>query len=163
MIGVGDRLPEGSLRIKQDDGAVKEVPTAELFGGQKVVLIGVPGAFTSTCHNAHVPQFIANVGPLKAKGADRIVVVAVNDHHVMRQWAEVLDAVGKIDFAADGNGDWARALGLDADLSHVGLGKRMRRFSAVVEDGVVKTLNFEPEGSKDIQATGAATILTQLS
>ncbi len=163
MIKVGDSLPEGSFRIKQDDESVKEVTTAELFGDQKVVLVGVPGAFTSTCHNAHVPQFVANVAALKARGVDRIVVMAVNDHHVMKVWAESFGAAGKIDFVADGAGTYARALGLEVDMSAGGLGKRMRRFSAIVEDGVVKSLNFEPEGAKGIQATGAATILTQLS
>jgi peroxiredoxin len=162
MIRVGDRLPEGSLRVKNDDGAVNDVTTAELFAGQKVVLVGVPGAFTSTCHNAHVPQFVANADLLRRAGADRVVVLAMNDHHVMRAWAEALGGVGKIDFVADGAGDYTRALGLEVDLGHVGLGKRLRRFSALVEDGVVKSLNFEPEGGKGITATGAATMLEQV-
>jgi len=162
MIKVGDRLPEGTLRVKNDDGSVREVTTGELFGGQKVVLIGVPGAFTTTCHNAHIPQFVANADDIKARGADRIVVLAVNDHHVMKVWGESLGGAGKIDFVADGAGAYAEALGLAVDMSGGGLGKRLKRFSALVEDGVVKTLNFEPEGSKGIQATGAATILGQL-
>jgi peroxiredoxin len=162
MIKVGDRLPEGLFRVKNEDGSVREVTTAELFGGQKVVLVGVPGAFTATCHNAHVPQFVANAGEIKARGVDRIVVMAVNDHHVMKVWGESLGSAGKIDFVADGTGAYARALGLEVDMSASGLGKRLKRFSALVVDGVVKTLNFEPEGGKGIQATGAATILSQL-
>jgi peroxiredoxin len=160
MIQVGDKLPEGSFRVKQADDTVKQVPVGALFAGQKVVLVGVPGAFTSTCHNAHIPQFVQNLVAIKARGVDRIVVMAVNDHHVMKTWGEALGAAGKIDFVADGDGDYARALGLDTPM--VGMGTRVRRFSALVEDGVVKTLNFEPEGGKGIQATGAATMLAQL-
>ena len=160
MIKVGDRLPEGSFRVKNDDGSAKDVSTAELFSGQKVVLVGVPGAFTSTCHSAHIPQFVANAGEIRAKGVGRIVVMAVNDHHVMKVWGESLDAAGKLDFVADARGNYARALGLEVDLSD--LGKRVKRFSALIEDGVVKALNFEPEGGKGIHATGAATMLGQL-
>ena len=162
MIKVGDRIPEGKLRVKNDDGTASEVATSDLFGGKTVVLVGVPGAFTSTCHNAHIPQFVANAGALRDKGVDRIVVMAVNDHHVMKAWGEALGGAGKVEFVADGNGDYARALGLEFDLTAAGLGKRVKRFSALVKDGVVKTLNFEPEGSKGIEATGAATMLGQL-
>ena len=160
MIGVGDRLPEGTFRVKQDDGSLKQIPTAELFGGQRVVLIGVPGAFTSTCHVAHIPQFVANAKEIKAKGIDRIVVMAVNDHHVMKMWGESLGGKDKVEFVSDGDGDYARALGLATPM--VNMGTRVKRFSAVVDDGVVKALNFEPEGGKGIQATGAATILGQI-
>jgi len=160
MIKVGDRLPEGKFRVKNEDGAAVEVPTGELFGGQTVVLVGVPGAFTSTCHNAHIPQFVANVATLKAKGVDRIVVLAVNDHHVMKVWGESLGGAGKIDFVADGDGNYARALGFEIEIP--GMGKRVKRFSALVKDGVVKTLNFEPDGGKGISATGAATMLEQV-
>lgn len=162
MIKVGDRLPEGSLRIKNDDGTASDVTTGDLFGGKTVVLVGVPGAFTSTCHNAHIPQFIANAEALRAKGVDRIVVMAVNDHHVMKAWGEALGADGTVAFVADGNGDYTRALGLEIDLSAGGLGRRGKRFSALVRDGVVETLNFEPDGSRSIDATGAATMLAQV-
>jgi peroxiredoxin len=160
MIKVGDRLPEGTLRVKNEDGAMTEVPTATLFGGQTVVLVGVPGAFTSTCHNAHIPQFIANAEAFKSRGIDRIVVLAVNDHHVMKAWSEAQGGQGKADFVADGDGDYARALGLEIAIP--GLGKRVKRFSALVKDGVVQTLNFEPDGGKGISATGAATMLGQV-
>jgi peroxiredoxin len=162
MIKVGDRLPEGKFRVKNEDGAAVEVSTAELFGGKKVVLVGVPGAFTSTCHNAHIPQFVANAEAFRGKGVDAIVVMAVNDHHVMKSWSESLGGAGKVAFVADGNGDYTRALGLEVDLSAGGLGKRCKRFSALVEDGVVKSLNFEPDGSRGIEATGAATMLGQV-
>jgi peroxiredoxin len=160
MIKVGDRLPEGSFRVKQDDDSMKQVPTSDFFKGQKVVFVGVPGAFTSTCHVAHIPQFVTNQAAIKAKGVDRIVVMAVNDHHVMKSWSEALGAKGKIDFVADGDADYAKALGLSVQIP--GMGTRVKRFSMLVDDGVVKTLNFEPEGGKGIQATGAATILGQL-
>jgi peroxiredoxin len=160
VIAVGDRLPEGKFHVKPDEGPIEEVRSADLFAGQTVVLVGVPGAFTSTCHNAHVPQFVENAAALRARGADRIVVVAVNDAHVMRAWRQSLGAVGKLDFMADGDGDYARALGLLVPMT--GMGSRFKRFSALVEDGVVKTLNFEPVGGKGISSTGAAMMLAQL-
>lgn len=160
MIKVGDPLPDGILRVKEDDGTAREVPVSELFGGQRVVLVGVPGAFTSTCHNAHIPQFITNAKEIRAKGVDRIVVMAVNDHHVMKVWGDSLGGAGKVEFVADGPGAWTRALGLETDMGPLGM--RCKRFSALVEDGVVKTLNFEPEGGKSIHATGAATMLSQI-
>jgi peroxiredoxin len=160
MIKVGERLPEGTFRVKQDDDSVKEVSTAELFKGQKVVLVGVPGAFTSTCHRAHIPQFVTHAGEIKAKGVDRIVVMAVNDHHVMKMWGQSLAGEKKIDFVADGDAVYAHALGLAVNIP--GMGTRVKRFSALVDDGVVKTLNFEPEGGKGIQTTGAEVILGQL-
>lgn len=162
MINVGDRLPEGIFRVKQADGTITPVPVLDLFKGKKVVLIGVPGAFTSTCANSHVPQFLDNAAAIKAKGVERIVVMAVNDAHVMKAWGESYKNGGELAFVADGTGDYARALGLEVDLSGVGLGKRVRRFSMLVDDGVVKTLNVEPEGSRSVTDTGAATMLGQL-
>ena len=163
MIKVGDSLPAGAFRIKNADGAINEHSVDELFKGQRVVFVGVPGAFTTTCHYAHIPQFVANAATLKDNGVDRIVVMAVNDAHVMKSWGEALGGEGKIDFVADGNGDYAKALGLAIDLSGSGMGTRVKRFSMLVDDGVVKTINFEPEGGKGIQVTGAATILGQIS
>jgi peroxiredoxin len=161
MIKAGERLPAGSFRVKKTD-AVEEVSVDTLFKGQKVIFIGVPGAFTSVCHYDHIPQFIANSATFKDNGIDRIVVMAVNDAHVMKAWGEALNAEDKLDFVADGSADYANALGLAIDLSAIGMGTRVKRFSALVEDGVVKTLNFEPEGGKGIQATGAATMLGQI-
>ena len=163
MIKVGDRLPEGSFRVKDDDGTVKQVPTAELFGGQKVVLVGVPGAFTSTCHNAHIPTFVKNASAIKAKGVDRIAVVAVNDHHVMKAWKIAQGAGPEIDFLADGAAIYTRALDLVNDQTASGLGIRMKRFAMIVDDGVVKWLNLEPEGGGGkIVATGAESVLQNL-
>jgi peroxiredoxin len=160
MIKVGDRLPPGKFRIKQADESVKEATVDELFKGRKVVFVGVPGAFTTTCHRAHIPQFVTHANEIKGHGVDAIVVMAVNDHHVMRAWSEVLGGADKLVFVADGDGDYARALGFAVTIP--GLGTRVRRFSAVVEDGVVKTLNFEPEGSRSVEATSAANILAQI-
>jgi peroxiredoxin len=160
MIKVGDRLPEGSFRVKQDDGSIKQMMTHALFDKQKVVFVGVPGAFTSTCHNAHIPTFVRNVAAIKAKGVQRIAVMAVNDHHVMKVWHEAQKADG-IDFLADGSGVYARAMGLDADMSENGMGLRVKRFAMVVDDGVVKYLALEPPGGK-ITVTGAEDVLTHL-
>jgi glutaredoxin/glutathione-dependent peroxiredoxin len=162
MIKVGDRLPAGAFRVKKGEGDVKEVTVDSLFKGQKVIFVGVPGAFTTTCHYAHIPQFVANAATFMDNGIARIVVMAVNDAHVMKAWGEALEAEDKLDFVADGNADYAKALGLDVDLTASGLGTRVKRFSMLVDDGVVKTINFEPEGGKGIQTTGAATMLGQI-
>jgi len=160
MIKVGDRLPEGSFRVKQDDGSVKQMTTHELFDKQKVVFVGVPGAFTATCHNAHIPTFVRNVAAIKAKGVQRIAVMAVNDHHVMKVWHEAQKADG-IDFLADGSAFYTRAMGLENDQTQNGMGLRCQRFAMIVEDGVVKYLALEPPGGK-ITVTGAEDVLTHL-
>src|SRR6185295_12620820 len=120
MIKVGDRLPDGTFRVKQDDDSVKEVSTAELFKGQKVVFVGVPGAFTSTCHRAHIPAYVTHASELKARGINRIVVMAVNDHHVMKMWGQSLGGEGKIDFVSDGDAIYANALGLAVKIAGMG-------------------------------------------
>lgn len=161
MLQVGDRLPEGSFKVKADDGTAKDVSTSELFDGQKVVLVAVPGAFTSTCHNAHIPTFVRNADAIKAKGVDRIVVLAVNDHHVMKAWKEAQKAGPEIDFVADGSATWSKAAGVENDLVGAGMGIRAKRFAAVVENGVVKHIAYEPPGGK-ITVTGAEAVLAAL-
>ena len=161
MVKVGDRLPEGSFRVKNDDGVMRVVPTAELFAGQKVVLVSVTGAFTSTCSNAHIPTFVANAAAIKAKGVDRIVVMSVNDHHVMKVWAAAQKAEGKLDFVADGSAVYTRALDVVNDQTESGLGIRSKRFAAIVDDGVGKYLAFEPPGGQ-ITVSGAAAVLEAL-
>ena len=162
MIKVGDKLPEGFFRVKDNEGTANKVSVEELFAGQKVVLVGVPGAFSSTCHRAHIPLFIENADKIKAKGVDRIAVMAVNDHHVMKVWGEALNSNGKVEFLADGAAAFAKAIGTDVDMSGTGLGTRTRRFSMIVEDGVVKKINLEPEGGSGVTVTGAPTMLDQL-
>lgn len=162
MIKIGDTLPSGFFRVKDDDGNVKKVTTDELFAGQKVVLVGVPGAFTATCHKAHIPRFVAGAEAIKAKGVDRIAVMAVNDHHVMKVWDEALGGAGKLDFLSDGSAVYSKALGVDVDRTEAGMGIRARRFSMIVEDGVVERINLEPEGGSGITVTGAEAMLEQL-
>jgi glutaredoxin/glutathione-dependent peroxiredoxin len=162
MIKVGEKLPEGFFRIKDDIGNAVNLTTDELFAGQRVVLVGVPGAFTSTCHKSHIPQFVATATEIKAKGVDRIAVMAVNDHHVMKVWEDALGGTGKIDFLSDGSAIYTKALGMDVDRTEAGMGIRARRFSMIVDDGIVRAINLEPDGSTTVAATGAQAMLEQL-
>jgi len=160
MISVGEKLPEATLKRVTADGS-ENVGTGDYFGGRTVVLFGVPGAFTPTCSNNHLPGFLENRDAILARGVDAIAVVAVNDQHVMRAWARFSGGEGQIDFLADGNGDFTRAMGLDADMSGGGMGVRARRFSMIVRDGKVEKLNLEEKpGAAEI--SGAARILEQL-
>ncbi len=158
-ISVGEKLPEAMLKRVTDDGAA-DVGTGEYFAGRTIVLFGLPGAFTPTCSSSHLPGFLENRDAILAKGVDAIAVVATNDHHVMRAWARFSGGEGKIDFLADGNSTFIRALGLEIDMSAGGLGMRSRRFSMIVKDGVVTTLNIEEQ--RGVEASGAARILEQL-
>src|SRR6478752_1399500 len=124
-ISVGDKLPEATFKTMTADGA-KDITTAEVFGGKKIVLFGVPGAFTPTCNNNHLPGYLENHDAILAKGIDGIAVVAVNDVHVMGAWQRFTGGEGKILFLADGNGDFAKAVGLDADYSGGGMGMRSK-------------------------------------
>lgn len=159
-ISVGERLPDATFKVSTPDG-VKEKTVAEIFDGRKVVLFGVPGAFTPTCSNSHLPGFIENRDAILAKGVDEIAVVSVNDHHVMAAWARFSGGEDRILFLADFDGAFIRAIGLDADLSIGGLGHRSKRFSAIVEDRVVTALNVEDSPGKAVQS-GAARILETL-
>ncbi|CCV12408.1 peroxiredoxin [Mesorhizobium sp. STM 4661] len=158
-ISVGDKLPEATFKTMTADGA-KAITTAEIFSGKKVVLFAVPGAFTPTCSNNHLPGYLDNYDAILARGVDTIAVVAVNDVHVMGAWARFSGGEGKILYLADGNGDFARSIGLDADLSGGGMGLRSKRFSMIVDDGKVTALNVESKPGVD--ASGAAHILGQL-
>lgn len=159
-IAVGQKLPDVTFKTSTADGP-KELSTADVFAGKKVVLFGVPGAFTPTCNNNHLPGYIENHDAILAKGVDQIAVVAVNDVFVMSAWARSTGGDGKILFLADGSGDFARAAGLDLDLAKAGLGLRLKRFSAIVEDGVVTAFNVEDMPGA-VANSGAATILEQL-
>lgn len=159
-IAVGEMLPDGLLKLVTTDGA-KDVGVEEFFGGRKVVLFGVPGAFTPTCSNSHLPGFVENNDAIRARGIDDVAVIAINDHHVMAAWARFTGAEDRIAFLADGNGTFIEALGLDMDLSAGGLGQRSKRFSMVVEDGKVASLNVEDSPGKAVES-GAARILEQL-
>jgi len=159
-VAPGEKLPDATLKTVTPEGAAN-VATGEFFGGKTVVLFGVPGAFTPTCSLNHLPGFIENRDAILAKGVDEIAVVSVNDHFVMNAWSKASGGDGKITFLADGNGDFAKATGLAVDLSKGGMGTRLQRFSMIVEDGVVKTLNVEETPGK-AEISGAARILEQL-
>src|ERR1700739_4501536 len=159
-IKVGDHLPNVTLRLITEDGP-SPVATNDFFSGKKVVLFGLPGAFTPTCHKNHLPGFIVSEASFKEKGVDKIAMTSVNDHYVLSAWSEATGAKGHVDFLADGNGEFAKALGLDLDASAGGLGLRSKRYSMLVVDGVVKQLNIEPElGKADV--SGADHLLEQI-
>jgi glutaredoxin/glutathione-dependent peroxiredoxin len=145
-IKVGDRVPNGTFTVMTADGP-KPKTTDELFKGKKVVLFAVPGAFTPTCHRNHLPGFVKNVAAIKAKGIDAIAVTGVNDVFVMDAWKKASNG-DAIEFLADGSGNWAKAVGLTADLTERGLGVRSQRYAMLVDDGVVKTLNIEDAPGK---------------
>jgi len=156
-INVGDRLPSVTLKQLTSEG-VKEFTTDEIFRGKRIVLIAVPGAFTPACSQRHLPGYVDNAADIKAKGIDEIACVAVNDAFVMGAWSRDQRAEGKVRMLADGSGDFARALGLELDLSKGGLGTRSKRYSMLVEDGVVKSLNVEQQPGQ-VEASGAEAML----
>ena len=143
MIKVGDKLPEVTFTTIGPDGAPKPMTTAEAFGGKKVALFAVPGAFTPTCSKQHMPGFVANEMALKTKGLSAIYCTAVNDVFVLGAWAKDTGATGKVTMLADGSADFAKKCGLEIDLTARGLGMRSKRYSMVVDNGVVKVLNVE--------------------
>jgi glutaredoxin/glutathione-dependent peroxiredoxin len=154
MIKVGDRIPRATLREKTAEG-IKPVTTDELFKGKKVALFALPGAFTPTCSAKHVPSFVNNHDALKGKGISEIVCVSVNDAFVMEAWGKEQKADGKVRMLADGNGEFAEALGLSFDASNFGMGRRSQRYAMVVDDGVVKTLNVEKPGAFEVSSGDA--------
>lgn len=145
-IKVGDRLPAGKFGIMTSSGP-GSISTDELFKGKKVALFAVPGAFTPTCSKQHLPGFIQEAETLKKKGVDVVACLSVNDVFVMDAWGKHTGADGKVTMLADGNADYVKALGLELDASAFGLGTRAKRFSMLVEDGVVKKLNVEENPS----------------
>lgn len=157
-ISVGDKLPEVTL-VKATDNGPEKVQSGEYFAGKKVALFSVPGAFTPTCSAKHLPGFVAKAAELKAKGIDEIACTAVNDAFVMGAW-NARDGGPDVTMLADGNGDLAKALDLTMDGSGFGLGTRGRRFSMVVNDGVVEQLNVEEGG--DFKVSSAEHMLGQL-
>jgi glutaredoxin/glutathione-dependent peroxiredoxin len=158
-IAIGDKLPQVEFLTMTGDGQQK-VSTDVIFAGRKVVLFAVPGAFTPTCSMNHLPGFLNNVDAIKAKGVDTIACVSVNDVHVVNAWAKHAGVDGKIVMLADGNGEFARATGLMVDLSVAGMGMRSKRYSMIVDDGVVRNLNIENKSG--VNVSGAETILEQL-
>ena len=158
-IQVGDRLPKVNFAKATPEGP-QPVDSEDYFRGRKVALFSVPGAFTPTCSARHLPGFVERADELKGKGVDEVACVAVNDAFVMGAWGQQAGAEGKVTMLADGNGDFAEALGLTMDGSKFGLGKRGSRWSAIVDDGVVTALNVEEPGA--FRVSSAEYMLDQL-
>src|SRR5215216_1033377 len=158
-IKVGEKIPEGKFRVMTAEGPGWK-STDEVFKGKKVALFAVPGAFTGTCHRMHVPSITQNTDAMKAKGVDIIAVTGVNDVFVMDAWKQACGAE-KVEFLADGNGEFAKAIDLTFDGSGNGLGIRSRRYCMVVEDGVVKKLDVEEAPGK-VEVSGGDSLLKQL-
>jgi glutaredoxin/glutathione-dependent peroxiredoxin len=150
-VKIGDRMPQGKFRVMTGEGA-KDLTTDELFGGKRVLLFSVPGAFTPTCSAKHLPGYVARIDELRQHGIDTIACMAVNDVFVMSAWGKSAGADGKVLMLADGNADYARALGLEFDGSGFGMGTRSKRFAVVVKDGVVEQLNVEAPGEFKVSA-----------
>jgi glutaredoxin/glutathione-dependent peroxiredoxin len=144
-IKVGDTLPSTTLTEMTADGP-NAVSTDDFFAGKRVALFSVPGAYTPTCSAKHLPGFVEKADDLKAKGIDAIACTAVNDAFVMGAWGKVNNVEGKVTMLADGNGDFAKAVGLEMDGSKFGMGHRGQRFSLIVNNGVVEQLNIEAPG-----------------
>ena len=150
-IKVGDKVPSVTLREMTSDGP-KSVATDELFAGKTVALFALPGAFTPTCSAKHVPGFVQNYDALKAKGVDLIACLSVNDAFVMGAWGKDQGAGDKVRMLADGNGEFTEAVGLVMDGSKFGMGKRSQRYSMIIHNGVVKTLNVEQPGAFEVSS-----------
>ena len=159
-INVGDKLPSVTLRQVTAEGP-KEVSTDEFFRGRKVVLFVVPGAFTPACSQRHLPGFVDKAAEIKAHGIDEIACVAVNDAAVMGAWGKDQKTAGKVTMLADGSGDFVRALGLELDLTKGGLGVRSKRYSMLVDNGVVKSLNVEQQPGQ-VETSSAEAMLRAL-
>lgn len=149
-IAVGDKAPAGAFKVLTGEGP-KEVTTDELYSGKKVVLFAVPGAFTPTCSMAHLPGFVVHYDDIKAKGVDTVACMSVNDMFVMKAWGEASNAENLL-MLADGNGDYAAALGLELDATGFGMGKRSKRFAIIVDNGVVSYLGVDTKELKDSSA-----------
>ena len=158
-IKVGDRMPSGTLKTMTKDGP-KDVSTDDLFKGKKVVLFSVPGAFTPTCDAKHLPGFVQLADQIQAKGVDTIACMAVNDVFVMNAWGKASSVGDKVVMLADGNAEYAKALGLELDASKFGMGTRGKRFALVVDDGKLQSVNIEEAGQFKVSA--AEHILGQL-
>jgi len=153
-VNVGDKVPSVKLKTMTKDG-MKDVSTDELFAGKKVVIFGLPGAFTPTCSAKHLPGFVQNAAALKAKGVDTIACLSVNDAFVMDAWGKDQKVEDKVLMLADGSAAFAKALGLELDLTANGMGTRVKRFAMVVEDGTIKTLSVEKPGAFEVSSAEA--------
>ena len=165
-IQIGDTLPDATLSESTGFGEACPLPpskfsVAEAVKDKRIVIFGLPGAYTPTCSAQHVPGYVAHIEALKAKGVDEVWCVSVNDGYVMAAWGRELHALGKVRMLGDGSADFARKLGLELDLTVAGMGVRMKRFSLLVDDGVVKQLNIE--APQKFEVSNAETMLAQLA
>jgi peroxiredoxin len=166
MIKIGDRIPDATLTETTEFGeacpiAPQKVQVAEAAKGKRIVVFGVPGAYTPTCSAKHVPGYLENLDALKSRKVDEVWCIAQNDGFVMAAWGQSEKGIGKIRFLGDGNGELTKKLGLEVDLAVAGLGTRLQRFSMFLDDGVVKHLNVEAPGKFEV--SDAATMLKLLS
>ncbi|HEX5181569.1 MAG TPA: peroxiredoxin [Allosphingosinicella sp.] len=150
-IQAGDRLPKVTF-IKATAEGPQPVDSEDYFGGRRIALFSVPGAFTPTCSARHLPGFVDKIDELRAKGIDEVACTAVNDAFVLQAWAKSAGAEGKVTMLADGNGDFVKAIGLDADFSKFAMGHRGQRFSMLVDDGVIEQLNVEEPGAFNVSS-----------
>jgi glutaredoxin/glutathione-dependent peroxiredoxin len=162
-IEVGSQIPDATLFESTEFGEACPMPPAKLsvseaMRGKRIVVFGLPGAFTPTCSAKHVPGYVAELGRLREKGVDEVWCISVNDGYVMAAWARDQKALGKIRFLGDGSAELTKKLGLDVDIP--GMGTRVKRFSMLVENGVVKQLNVEAPGK--LEVSDASTMLKQL-
>ena len=153
-IKVGDKIPAAKLQIKTKDG-VQTKTTDEIFGGKRVVLFALPGAFTPTCSAKHLPGFVNNHQALKSKGIDSVACLSVNDAFVMDAWGKDQGVEDKVMMLADGNGEFTKAVGLTMDGTGYGMGLRSQRYAMVLDDGVIKTLNVEAPGAFEVSSAEA--------
>ena len=159
-VQAGDRVPAVKLRSMTKDG-IKDFTTDDLFKGKKVAIFGLPGAFTPTCSAKHLPGFVNHYDALKAKGVDTVACVSVNDAFVMDAWGKAQNVGDKVMMLADGNADFAKAMGIEMDGTGFGMGLRMKRFSMYVVDGTIKSFNLEKPGAFEVSTV--ETMLTQIA
>jgi len=151
-INVGDRLPKEPVLKEITSEGIANVDVDALTNGKTVVIFAVPGAFTPTCSLKHLPGFVEHAGALRSKGVDEIVCVSVNDAFVMNAWGKDQHAIGTVRMLADGNGDFTEALGLEADASGFGMGRRSKRYAMIVKNGTITELLVEPKGGLDVSS-----------
>jgi glutaredoxin/glutathione-dependent peroxiredoxin len=159
MPNAGDKVPSVTIKQATAEGP-KDVDPAALFAGKKVVMFSLPGAFTPTCSNQHLPGYVAKLDEIKARGVDIVACLSVNDAWVMKFWAEQHGALGKIVMLADGNAEFSKALGIEVDLSKAGMGVRSRRGLITINDGVIETVALEQPGKFEV--SGADACMTSL-
>jgi glutaredoxin/glutathione-dependent peroxiredoxin len=159
-ISVGNTAPQGTFKLITSDGPAEKT-ASDLFSAGTVALIGVPGAFTPTCNDNHVPGYLENADAIKARGVDAVYILSANDHHVMRAWEKHLGSEGKVHMISDWDASYATALGLNIDISAYGLGMRAKRFSILFKNGKVEVVNVE-DNPGQVSNTSAAALIGAL-